>query len=124
MMPRAALALLALVVFALGSPAIAATSADEKLLEEMTTRLKLTEAQQAQIAPPLEQRNKQLKSLRGDLSENASRRQKLKALRQARSIQQEFVGKVSAVLTKDQKAEWEKMREEMRDKASELRQSR
>jgi hypothetical protein len=121
---RTALSLFALSIVALGSPAIAATSADEILLDEMTTRLNLTEAQQAQIAPPLERRNKQLKSLRGDLSENASRRQKLKALRQARSIQQEFVGKVSPVLTKDQKAEWEMMREEMRDKASELRQSR
>src|SRR5687768_617561 len=107
---RAVVSLPTMLILAFALPAIAATSADELLLEEMTTRLKLTEAQQTQIAPPLEQRNKRLKALRSDLSENASQRQKLKALRQARSIQQDFVGKVSPVLTKEQKAEWEEMR--------------
>jgi hypothetical protein len=124
MKPRAILSTLALSTLICGGPAIAASPADDILMEDMTSRLNLTEAQQAQIAPLLEQRNKQLKALRGNLPADASRRQKLKSLRESRSIQQEFVGKVSPALTREQKAEWEKMREEMRDKATELRQSR
>lgn len=125
MKPHAPLSVFALLVLlTCGSPAIAASAAGDVLMEEMATRLQLTDAQKAEIAPPLEQRNNQLKALRDSLPEDASRRQRLKALREARSIQQEFVGKVSPVLTKEQKSEWDKMREEMRDKASELRQSR
>lgn len=116
-----------LVVF--GSvPATAADSADSMpapiVMEDLAARLDLTADQQARIAPALQKRNEGLKALAGDLDGEASRRQKLKAAREGRAIQQEFVGKVTPVLTKEQQATWEKMRHETRAQLSERRQRR
>jgi hypothetical protein len=93
-------------------------------MEELAMRLNLSAGQQAQIAPALEERNSRLRALRGEFDVGASRRQKLRALREARSIQQDFVGKVSPVLTSGQKAEWDKLRDEMREKLRERRDGR
>jgi len=93
-------------------------------LEEITTRLQLTGAQQARIEPALAKRNAQLKALAGKLDDDASRRAKLKVLREGRDIQQQFVAAVTPVLTKEQNAEWQKMRDETREQFAERRQRR
>lgn len=114
--------LLALCLLVCSVSAVAAAPPEQLLMGEMASRLALTETQQAQIGPALERRNARLLALREDLGEGAPRRQRMKALREARSIQQEFVSEVSPLLTSEQKAQWEELREEMRDKARERRQ--
>jgi hypothetical protein len=124
--PRLFLMLLAMLALCIVLPrgAVAAEEAPAQIaMEELATRLNLTAEQQAQIAPALEQRNTRLKAMAGEINADSSRREKLKALRQARSIQKEFVGKVSPVLTKEQAAEWEKFRDEARDRLKERRSS-
>jgi Skp family chaperone for outer membrane proteins len=113
-------------VLVTGTPALAAAAEDPVgavALEELVTRLELTAEQQARIAPLLQQRNDRLRALATDLDADSPRRQKLKTLREARSIQQEFVSKVSPLLTSGQQAEWEALREEMREKLKERRQA-
>ncbi len=120
-------ALLATLFLCTALPPIAAAAADEvpaqMAMEELSSRLNLTADQQTRIAPALEERNSRLKALSGELGSDGSRRQKLKALREARSIQQNFVGKVSPMLTKEQKVEWDELRDETRDKLKERRKS-
>ncbi len=126
MKPRLFLMLLAMLALCIVLPrgAAAAEEAPAQIaMEELATRLNLTAEQQAQIAPALEQRNARLKAMAGEVNADSSRREKLKALREARSIQKEFVGKVSPVLTKEQAAEWEKFRDEARDRLKERRSS-
>ncbi|MFO7325365.1 MAG: hypothetical protein DIU62_006595 [Pseudomonadota bacterium] len=119
------LSLLLLFAGGMAAPAQAAPAAEgddefsEIALEELAKRLDLTEEQQARIAPALQERNRRLQALSGKLDRGGSRREKLKVAREARDIQQEFIGKVNPVLTSGQKAEWERMRAEMRDKARE-----
>lgn len=88
----------------------------EMAMDELASRLDLTAEQQARIAPALEERNRKLKALAANRNPDAARREKLKSAREARAIQQEFVGKVEPVLTKEQKAQWARMREEARDR--------
>ena len=127
MKPRLLLMLLAMLALCIVLPRGAAAAEEEVpgqiAMEELATRLNLTEEQRAQIAPALEQRNTRLKAMAGEVNADSSRREKLKALRQARSIQKEFVGKVSPVLTREQAAEWEKFRDEARDRLKERRSS-
>jgi hypothetical protein len=123
-----ALALLTLCLLLATATAVPAAAAEEApgalALEQLVTRLELTADQQTQIAPLLQQRNDRLRALTTDLDADSPRSQKRKALREARSVQQEFVSKVSPLLTSGQQAEWEKLREEMRDKLKERRQAR
>jgi hypothetical protein len=118
MQPRLFLLLFAtLAVCIVLPPRISAAEAQREIaMEELASRLKLTTEQQAQIAPALEQRNSGLAAIAGRVGPEASAREKVKALREARSIQQEFVGKVSPLLTREQAAEWEKLRAENRER--------
>src|SRR5690606_17813581 len=88
-------------------------------MEELAARLDLDAAQQARIAPALQERNERLQGVTGKAG--ASRREKLQVLREARTIQQDFVSKVSPVLTKEQNAEWSQLRDETREQLSERR---
>lgn len=91
-------------------------------MEELAARLDLDASQQARIAPALQERNERLEALTGKAG--ASRREKLQVLREARTIQQDFISKVSPVLTKEQNAEWSQLRDETREQFSERRQRR
>ncbi len=121
-------ALLIVLAMTCALPSLARTAEEQPptqvAMPELATRLQLSSEQQAQIAPALEERNNQLKALQDGLGANASRREKFKAMREARSIQQAFVSKVSPVLTKEQLAEWEKLREETRARMKERLQER
>lgn len=127
MRPRPFLATLALLALA-SLPAPAADSRGELpgqiAMEEMAARLELTADQQARIAPALQTRNEGLKALAGRLAADAPRREKLKLVREGRSIQQDFVAAVTPVLTEEQNGEWKKMREETREQLAERRQRR
>lgn len=117
-------ALLALAASPASGGELAEKVSPEVLLAELSGRLSLTPDQQAHIAPLLRQRNDRILALVEGLDAGASRRAQLKTLRQARSIQQEFVSQVTPVLTPEQGAEWEKLREETRDRLEEAWESR
>ena len=95
---------------------LAAKVSPEVLMAELSTRLALTPEQQAHITPLLQERNDRILELVEGLDAGDSRRTQLKALRKARAIQQEFVSRVSPVLTPEQDAAWEKLRDETRDR--------
>jgi predicted HAD superfamily phosphohydrolase len=88
-------------------------------IDELRTRLALTSEQEARIAPLIQARNEKLKALRDSTDPNASRREKLSTLKEARAIQQELVAQVEPLLSKEQKKEWEVIRKEMREVARE-----
>lgn len=98
---------------------------DETRMPDLATRLALTPEQQQRIAPALEERNRRLAELRGALPEKASRRERLRALREARSVQQRFVEQVNPVLTSEQQAQWQAQREAAQERGRErLRERR
>src|SRR5690606_34956928 len=122
------LVILAVLALAGSLPAAAADARGELpgqiASEEMAARLDLTADQQARIAPALQTRNEGLKAMAGRLDADAPRREKLKLVREGRSIQQDFVAAVTPVLTQEQNAEWKKMREDTREQLAERRQQR
>ena len=113
--------LAALLLLCASVPAIAAESATRQpapiAMEELADRLDLDAAQQARIAPALQERNERLQAVTAKAG--TSRREKLQVLREARKIQQDFVSKVSPVLTKEQNAEWSQLRDEAREQLTE-----
>jgi len=84
-------------------------------MEKLRDRLSLTPDQEARIKPLVEARNRKMKTVLGSMDANASRRDKRGALKEARAIQSEFVAQVEPILSKEQRKEWEALREEMRD---------
>ena len=82
-----------------------------------TVEVFTTPEQEAQISPLIEARNSKLKAVRESADPKGSRREKLGVLRQVRSIQQDFVKQVEPLLSKEQKKEWERLRDEMKDTA-------
>lgn len=78
-------------------------------LDMLTTRLKLTDDQQAKIKPILADRDTQNAAIRGDQSlEREDRMAKMMKLRT------DTDSKINAILTDDQKTEFKKMNDEMR----------
>lgn len=104
-----------------GTPARAATETQREgmqlRMEELRSRLNLTSEQEAALAPLVQERNTRLQALRGSGDGEPSRRERRALLSQARTIQEEFIGKVQPLLSKEQMEEWEKIRAEMRDEA-------
>jgi hypothetical protein len=92
--------------------------------EELRERLALTPEQEAKIAPLVQARNEKLKALRGSSGSEPSRRERLAMLKEARSIQQDFVERVEPMLTAEQKKEWAAIREEMKEAAKARRRDR
>ena len=93
-------------------------------LEELRERLALTPEQEEKIKPLIQERNEKLRALYASSNPNASRREKLGKLREARAIQQAFITRVDPILTKEQKKEWEAIRQEMKEAAMERRRNR
>jgi protein CpxP len=80
-------------------------------LEVLTTRLKLTDDQQAKLKPILAERDDKMKALRANESiEMQDRRAAMMKMRT------EVDDKIAAVLTEDQKAEYAKLNEEIRQR--------
>jgi hypothetical protein len=101
------------------APSLAPAAEDpqaEVMIDELANRLKLTDEQRARIAPALEERNDRMRELLAQREAAASRRQRIALAREARDIQQDFVGRVNPVLTSEQQVDWKRLREEMRAK--------
>lgn len=88
-------------------------------IEELRSRLNLTPEQQSRIAPFADERKRKMQQIREQWNTASSRRDKRALMQQARQAQEEFTRNVEPLLTADQQAEWQKIREEGR---KELRQ--
>jgi Spy/CpxP family protein refolding chaperone len=76
-------------------------------LEALTARLTLTDDQQAKIKPILADRDAQMTTLRGDQSASQEDR-----MAKMQKLNADIDGKINAVLTDSQKAEYKKMQAE------------
>lgn len=124
MTSRKLAALLFTLMLSLFAAASFAQSADSPVtLDSLRERLALTPEQETKIAPLVQERTEKLKALRDSSDPNGSRRDKLKMLRQARGIQQDFVKQVEPLLSQDQKKQWDVLRKEMQENAKERLQS-
>lgn len=96
----------------------------ELRIEELKARLELTPEQESRLAPIIEARNAELRELRSRAGGDSSRRARMAALKEARKIQADFSAKIAPILTKEQQAEWEEIREEARNAAKERMRER
>jgi hypothetical protein len=78
-------------------------------LDMLTTRLKLTDDQQTKLKPILADRDTQNAAIRGD--QTLAREDRMAKMMKVRT---DTDGKINAILTDDQKAEYKKMNDEMR----------
>ena len=101
-----------------------ASPAPQITIEELRARLNLTPQQQEQIAPLVEERKAKMEPIRAKASSTASRREKMAVLQEAKAVQEDFNRKVQPLLTQEQQAEWNKMREELRGQMKERRRNR
>lgn len=85
-------------------------------LGRLTTQLNLTEAQQAQIKPMLEDEEKQLKALRGDATLSP-----LQKRDKAREVRQATFEKIKPILTPEQQKKHDAMREKARERVEKRR---
>ena len=116
----------AVIALALALP-VASTLADETpappdpqaRLAEMKSRLNLSDEQQAELKPLLEQHAASLKSIRGQYPAELSRRDKRAMAKAMRGQQATFKEQLGGVLTPEQMAEWEAMQKEIREQAKE-----
>jgi hypothetical protein len=99
-------------------------SAPQITMEELRTRLNLTPQQQEQIAPLIEERKAKMEPIRAKASSTASRREKIALFQDAKTVQDDFNSKVQPILTQEQQAEWNKIREELRERMKERRRNR
>lgn len=84
-------------------------------LQELQKRLNLTEDQENKIRPILLDEATKLRAIRDKHQNDTSRRGKLQAARELKSVQSDIDKRVNPILTKQQRDEWKKIREERRD---------
>ena len=100
------------------------SAASQVTIEELRTRLNLTPQQQEQIAPLVAERKAKMEPIRAKASSTASRREKIALFQEAKAVQDDFSRKVQPLLTQEQQAEWNKIREELRGQMKERRRNR
>lgn len=91
----------------------------QQRLQEAKERLKLTPEQEEQMKPIVMEEIRQLKAVRDKYAGDPNRRSRMKMAREMRGIQSDTEGKIGKILSKEQMAEWKKMREEWRAQARE-----
>ena len=85
----------------------------QKRLAEVQARLKLTPEQQEKVRPIVIEEMKQLRAARDEMQSSGQRpRDRMKAGRKVRSIQDDTEAKLKPILSKEQMAEYKKIREE------------
>ena len=84
-----------------------------KRLAEVQARLKLTPEQQEKVRPIVIEEMKQLRAARDEIQSSGQRpRDRMKAGRKVKSIQEDAEAKLKPILSKEQMAEYKKIREE------------
>lgn len=82
-------------------------------LEKMKEHLGLTDEQVAKLKPVFEAERAEMQAAREKLGEDATRKERMEA---ARAIHEKYRPQIAAVLTEEQKAKLEKMRDKMRER--------
>jgi Spy/CpxP family protein refolding chaperone len=90
-----------------------------KHMEHAAERLKLSDAQKQQLRPLVEEHVAKAKAIRDKYPPESSPEQKQQMHHEMRAVREDYDGKVQAVLTEEQRQEWEKMRAERRDRMRE-----
>jgi Na+-transporting NADH:ubiquinone oxidoreductase subunit NqrC len=106
------LALLASLMFAQETPR----------LEQIQQRLQLTDTQRDSIRPILLDEVGKVRDIRAKYDGQVSRRSQLKMLRELRDVQKRVEEQITPLLTKQQRDEWKKIRQERRDELRTQRQ--
>jgi Spy/CpxP family protein refolding chaperone len=105
------------------TPMLPAQTEAPRRVEQFQTRLNLTPEQVAQIRPILEEEAAKLREIRAKYEGSTTRRDRARMLRELRDVQQSIEKRITPILTKEQQAEWKKIREErraeLRDRAAE-----
>lgn len=97
----------------------------QERLKQIEERLALTPEQKEQVRPILQEELQQLKALRENMQDGGgNRRQRRRALKDAREIQTEADKKLRGILSESQMAELKKIREEWRAQARERMRER
>ena len=120
----ARLPLLSTPLAAQDAQAVAPQPGGRAWLETVKSRLKLTPEQEASIRPILEEEVGKLKALREKYEGQTSRKAKRAKLKDAKAIQSDAQNRINPLLTDEQKAEWKKLRDEMKARAKEEKQKR
>lgn len=94
-------------------------------IEELKTRLNLSPEQVEKIQPILVEQAAKVKEIRDKHAGETSRRSKLGMARELRTVQDEMQKRIEPLLTKEQRTEWKKIREERKeDLRDELKERR
>ncbi len=88
-------------------------------MQQMAERLHLTDPQKEQIRPILQEQAEKLRDVRAKYQNDTSRSARRNELKELRSLQQATQKRIDPILTPEQRKEWDKIREERRDRARE-----
>jgi hypothetical protein len=95
-----------------------------KHMEHAAERLGLSDAQKQQLRPLVEEHVAKARAIRDKYPAESSPDQKRQMYEEMHAVREEYDGKVRAVLTEEQRQEWEKMRSERRDRMREHKRER
>lgn len=84
--------------------------------EEARARLKLTPEQEMQIKTLMQRRNEALKAIRDKYAGEDSRRARRAMFKEAQPVVENYLARVRTILDDAQYAEWEKIRDEARER--------
>jgi hypothetical protein len=84
--------------------------------EEARARLKLTPEQEMQIKTLMQRRTEALKAIRDKYAGEDSRRARRAMFKEAQPVVENYLARVRTILDDAQYAEWEKIRDEARDR--------
>jgi Spy/CpxP family protein refolding chaperone len=96
------------------APALPAQQEAPRRVEQLQNRLQLTPEQVQKIRPILEEEAEKLREIRAKYQGSTDRRSRAKMLRELQDVQQSIERRITPILTKEQQAEWKKIREERR----------
>jgi hypothetical protein len=100
-----------------GEPA--AQAAPALTMEALSSRLRLTPEQEAQVRPLVDEHRKRIAEIRANLERDHSSRSKRGLLLEEASIQEDFNSKLKSLLTDEQRTEWQRIRGEIRHQLKE-----
>ena len=104
----------------MGVAAAQQTTAEiQKKVAAAKTRLKLAPDQEQKLRALLEEEGAKLKAIESKYEAAKSPQTRRAKLQEARAVQEEFRGRLAQILSREQMAEWDKMRDEGRTKARE-----
>jgi Spy/CpxP family protein refolding chaperone len=95
-----------------------------KQLQQMADRLKLTDAQKEQIRPILQDEAGKLQEIRAKYQNKTTKVARKDRAKELRTVRADAQQRIDAVLTAEQRADWQKFQEERRQNRSQTRKKR